>query len=73
MKKKIILFLFVLSSTLLFSCRKSHKCTCKSVFTGGDYTSVAVAPSTKRDAQAWCNAIQDSNNGQGISTVCKLD
>lgn len=72
---KRILFFFIAISTvfLSFSCRKTHKCTCTYTYTNGDYTTVAVAPSTKRDAQSWCNAIKESTAQPGVTTVCKLD
>jgi hypothetical protein len=64
---------FILFALSISSCRKSHRCTCKSVFTGGDYTSVAIANSTAKDAKEWCRAIQKSEVQPGVTTTCKLD
>ena len=72
--KKIFIVFFTLSFILLnTSCRKDYSCTCTSVFSGGNYTSVTVAKSTKQDAAAWCSSIQVSSAQPGVATTCSLN
>jgi hypothetical protein len=71
---KIFSIFFTLSFIFLnTSCRKDYSCTCTSVFSGGSYTSVTVAKSTKKDAQAWCSSIEDSSAQPGVTTTCSLN
>ncbi|MGZ3905054.1 MAG: hypothetical protein ACXVC6_15235 [Bacteroidia bacterium] len=71
--KRALLFIsltvILLSTT---SCRKSYRCVCKYVYNGGDYTSVAIANSNKRDAREWCQAIQKSEVQPGVNVTCTL-
>jgi hypothetical protein len=72
MKKVTGFFLVMLAGFSIVSCKKEYTCTCKSVYAGGDYTAVAVARSTKKDAQGWCAAIQSFNAQPGVTTTCSI-
>lgn len=72
MKKSLTLFLSLFIILFFSSCRKNYTCTCKFVFTGGDYTTITQAKSTKKDAEAWCGALQSSNAQPGVLTTCVL-
>jgi hypothetical protein len=71
--KRIFILFFIPLVLSFVSCKKSYRCTCKSVFSGGDYTSVAIANSSKSDAKAWCDAIQKSQVQPGVTTTCVLN
>ena len=65
-----LVFIVGLSAT---SCEKYYVCTCTSIFSGGDYTSVTNIKGTKKNAQSLCTSMQSSNVQQGVSTNCTLN
>ncbi|MGZ3863085.1 MAG: hypothetical protein ACXVPN_04715 [Bacteroidia bacterium] len=71
--KRVLLFSALAIVAVSFSsCRKSYRCVCRYVYTGGDYTTVTIANSNKRDAKEWCQAIQKSEAQPGVSSTCSL-
>jgi hypothetical protein len=71
-KRKVVLPVVIFVTLSITSCRKNYECTCTEVYSGGSYTFIAGAKSTKQDAQGWCNAFQASQAQPGIVTTCTL-
>ncbi|MBX3163435.1 MAG: hypothetical protein KF900_03065 [Bacteroidetes bacterium] len=76
MKRSIIIAAVAIAATTLSSCRKEHTCTCKITlpFVGTQEFIKAEAKSTKKNAEAWCEAYEKEVTAQvGLAPTCTVD
>lgn len=75
MKKVILLTAVAIAVTTMSSCRKDYSCTCKLSLLGTTQEIIKVeAKSTKKSAEAWCDAYQKELTEQiGIAPTCELE
>lgn len=57
---KKVLFVAALGMLTLASCKKTYTCECNTSYAGFSLTETTVMKDTKKNAEASCNALEDS-------------